>query len=401
MKYSMTLAALAAGTLSVAAPTADIKAHQFSVQQVARGKHFKNGAIEILKASRKYGSTPSEALVKAAAAAQQGSVTASPSDSMDDSYICPVTTGSNTLHLDFDTGSSDLWVFSTDTPASEQGSHSLYNGEATGKLLSGYTWDITYEDGSGSKGIVYSDKVVIGPVTATSQAVEAATSASSGFVSDTSTDGLVGLAFSSINTVEPQQQLTFFDNVKSSLASPLFAAVLKHGKAGTYDFGYLDSSKYTGSIAYTAVDNSQGFWGFTAGATTVGGKSTGSVGAAIMDTGTTLLYLPSKVVSAYYAQVKGSSNSNTYGGYIFPCSATLPDWNVSIGGTTFTVTGSYFNYSPVSSGSSTCYGAMQPNSQTGGSTVFGDTFIKGHYIVFDQTQGSNSPRLGLAKQSSP
>ena len=74
-------------------------------------------------------------------------------------------------------------------------------------------------------------------MTATSQAVEAATSISSEFVSDTDNDGLVGLAFSTLNTVTPNQKTTFFDTVKSSLASKLFAADLKYKAAGSYDFG--------------------------------------------------------------------------------------------------------------------------------------------------------------------
>jgi aspergillopepsin I len=77
----------------------------------------------------------------------------------------------------------------------------------------------------------------IGAVTATSQAVEAATSVSSAFTSDTDSDGLVGLAFSSINTVSPKPANTFFDNVKSTLDEALFAADLVKGGAGSYDFG--------------------------------------------------------------------------------------------------------------------------------------------------------------------
>lgn len=103
--------------------------------------------------------------------------------------------------------------------------------------MQGYSWDITYGDQSGAGGDVYSDKVVIGGVTATSQAVEAATSVSSTFASDTQSDGLVGLAFSSINTVKPKAQTTFFDTVKSTLAKGLFTADLKKGAAGSYTFG--------------------------------------------------------------------------------------------------------------------------------------------------------------------
>ncbi|KYG40744.1 hypothetical protein M433DRAFT_8519 [Acidomyces richmondensis BFW] len=45
------------------------------------------------------------------------------------------------------------------------------------------------------------DKVNIGGATATRQAVEIATQVSGSFIQDTTSDGLVGLAFSSINTI--------------------------------------------------------------------------------------------------------------------------------------------------------------------------------------------------------
>jgi aspergillopepsin I len=122
---------------------------------------------------------------------------------------------------------------------------------------------------------VYKDTVAVGGVTATSQAVEAAATISSQFVQDTANDGLLGLAFSSINTVKPTAQTTFFDTVKSQLDSPLFAVTLKHNAPGTYDFGYIDSSKYTGTLAYAPVDSSQGFWSFTADSYSIG-STTGS-----------------------------------------------------------------------------------------------------------------------------
>lgn len=244
------------------------------------------------------------------------------------------------MNLDFDTGSADLWVYSTLQSSSEQSGHTVYNPkDGTSTLKSGYTWDIEYGDGSSASGDVYADKVVVGGVTATSQAVEAATSVSSEFLDDTASDGLLGLAFSTINTVEPTAQTTFFDTVSSTLAKKLFTADLKKGAAGAYDFGYIDSTKYTGSITYVNVDSSQGFWQFTAGAYAIGSgaTSTSTVGTAIADTGTTLLYLPSALVTAYYKQVSGATNSATYGGYIVPCSATLPSLTLVIGGTKFVV----------------------------------------------------------------
>jgi len=70
------------------------------------------------------------------------------------------------LNLDFDTGSSDLWVFSTLQASSQTTGHKLYNpNDSTAKVKSGYTWEISYGDGSSASGKVYADVVKVGPVT--------------------------------------------------------------------------------------------------------------------------------------------------------------------------------------------------------------------------------------------
>lgn len=401
MHSFLTSAALvASATLSVAAPAELVSRSTFQVKQVAAGKTYKSGPLQLMKAYNKYASTGAQApahVVSAAAAAaavQSGTVSASP-EQYDESYLCPVTVGGTTLNLDFDTGSADLWVFSTLTPSSESTGHAKYNPTKSGTLKQGYTWDITYGDNSGASGTVYGDKVVVGSVTATSQAVEAATSVSSQFTQDTDNDGLLGLAFSTINTVQPKAQTTFFDTVKSTLAKPLFTANLKMGAAGSYDFGYIDASKYSGSITYVTVNTAQGFWQFTAGAYSIGtGAATGSVGTSIADTGTTLLYLPSTIVSAYYKQVASAVVDNQQGGYVFDCDATLPNFSVVIGGKTFVVPGSYINYAPVSD--SQCFGGIQSNTGIG-FTIFGDIFLKSVFAVFDETQ--STPRLGFAAKA--
>lgn len=284
------------------------------------------------------------------------------------------------------------WVFSTELPASEQSGHNVYDPSVSGNELSGYSWSISYGDGSSASGNVFTDSVTVGGITAPNQAVEAAETISSQFQQDTNNDGLLGLAFSSINTVSPQAQTTFFDSVKSSLAQPLFAVALKHNAPGVYDFGFTDSSKHTGSIAYTSVDSSQGFWSFNVDSYKAGTHS-GSGFSGIADTGTTLLLLPSSVVSAYYSQVSGAKNSATAGGYIFSCSAKLPDFSVKIGSYTATVPGSLINYGPSGVGS-TCLGGIQSNTGIGFS-IFGDIFLKSQYVVFD----SAGPRLGFAPQA--
>ncbi|PSK46114.1 aspartic protease SNP2 [Elsinoe australis] len=382
--------------LSMAAPAEVAGKKAFSVEQVAAGpRKALHPAQSMLNTYAKYGkldAAPAEVKAAAAAAAQSGTVPANPEDN-DVSYLSPVTVGGKVLNLDFDTGSSDLWVYSTLQASSQTSGHSVYNPSTSGTLKSGYTWKISYGDGSGAAGRVYADKVVVGGVTATSQAVEAATSISAQFVADTDNDGLLGLAFSSINTVSPQKQTTFFDTVKSSLAAPLFTVRLRKGAAGTYDFGFIDSSKYSGAITYVPVNNGQGFWGFTAGGYQIGSGAavSTSIGSAIADTGTTLLYLPSSVVTAYYRQVSSATFDNDQGGYVVSCSATLPNFTVKIGTGSFVVPGSYINYAPIGNGQ--CFGGIQSNTGIG-LTIFGDIFLKAVFAVFDQSTGS--PRLGFA-----
>lgn len=402
MHTFLTSAALvASASLSLAAPAELVSRTTFQIDQVAAGKTFKSGPQQLIKAYNKYAKVgaqaPADVVNAAAAAVQSGSVAANP-EQYDESYLCPVTVGSSQLNLDFDTGSADLWVFSSLTPKSESTGHSLYNPSTSGKVKSGYTWDISYGDGSGASGTVYADKVVVGSVTATSQAVEAATSVSSQFTQDTDNDGLLGLAFSSINTVEPQAQTTFFDTVKSTLAKALFTADLRKGTPGAYGFGYIDTSRYTGSITYVPVTTSNGFWEFTAGGYAVGTSTTtsGSLGDSIADTGTTLLYLPQAVVTAYYKQVSGASYNNQQGGYTYACSTTLPNFTVTIGGAKFVVPGADINYAPIEAGSSTCFGGIQANTGIG-FNIFGDIFLKSVFAVFDETQ--SSPRLGFAEKS--
>ena len=123
---------------------------------------------------------------------------------------------------------------------------------------------------------------------------------------------------------------------------------LKYHAPGTYDFGFINTARYSGAITYTSVSTSQGFWMFTPSGYAVGSGSvkTGSL-AGIADTGTTLILAGSGVVSAYYAQVSGARLNSAQGGYTFPCSATLPSFTVVINGYKAVVPGKFMNYAPV------------------------------------------------------
>jgi len=210
-----------------------------SIKQVRNPNYKFNGALSVYKTYLKFKAPVPEYLKIAVAnltgidleKRSKGSVSATPIDSFDDAYISPVSIGTppQTLNLDFDTGSSDLWVFSSETPKSEVNGQAIYTpgASSTSKLQSGSSWSISYGDGSSSSGNVYTDIVSIGGVS-TTQAVECAQQVSSSFTQESAIDGLVGLAFDALNTVSPRKAPTFFDNVKSSLDSPVFTADLKY-----------------------------------------------------------------------------------------------------------------------------------------------------------------------------
>lgn len=287
-------------------------------------------------------------------------------------------------------------MFSSELASASTTGHNVYNpsNSKTSKLLTGETWSISYGDGSSASGNVYADTVSVGKTTATSQAVECAETISSQFQSDTGSDGLLGLAFDAINTVTPDKQKTFFDNAKSSLLAPLFTANLKKGAPGSYDFGYIDASKYTGSITYVPVRTANNFWEFTSSGYAIGSAAVKASSIdAIADTGTSLLLLPTAVVTAYYSKVSGSKNDASQGGYTFPCSANLPNITLVIGGYKAVVPGTYINYAPIAAGSKTCFGGIQSNTGVGFS-IFGDIFLKSQFVVFDDASGG--PQLGFA-----
>jgi aspergillopepsin I len=240
LSSTLLAATLAAGALAGAIPgrigvPATPDAGTFSVKQVRNSNYKKSGVVALARTYRKFNVPLPDDLLSALEAflgkRATGSETTTPIQG-DSEYLTPVSIGTppQVLNLDFDTGSSDLWVFSSELSSSSINGQTIYNPKksSTAKSLSGATWSITYGDQSSSSGDVFTDKVTVGGLTVTSQAVEAAKTVSSQFQQDSDNDGLLGLAFSSINTVKPTKQKTFFDNAKASLTSPVFTADLKH-----------------------------------------------------------------------------------------------------------------------------------------------------------------------------
>jgi aspergillopepsin I len=195
------------------------------------------------------------------------------------------------------------------------------------------------------------DELDIGGATVSAQAIGLPDTVADSFVTDSASNGLVGLAFSQLNTIQPQQQRTFFDNILPDLTLPVFTAQLKSGEVGSYEFGNIDETAFTGQLSTTPVDSSRGFWEVDSASFAVQGvQGTGQIanGKAIVDTGTSLMLVPDEMLVAYWNTVDGAQLSQDAGGVIFPCDTALPDLQVAIGANYMaTVSGDGMNFANV------------------------------------------------------
>ena len=229
------------------------------------------------------------------------------------------------------------------------------------------------------------DKVILGGATITSQAVGAASSVAP--VVDGMNSGVLGLGFASTSSkFSPSTLGSFMGNLKSQLASPLFTVDLHNDASGNLNFGFLDSTKYRGSITYVPrLAQYTSAWLVTPGTYTIGNTvSSGTLAPiALIDTGTSLIIVPNSVVGEYYAKVPGAFNSSS--GYMYPCTNLknnlMPSFGINLGGTVFTVPGSYMF--SLQHNATYCYGVLA--GTTGTQAFLGDMFLRTQFVVYNYT----------------
>jgi len=306
----------------------------------------------------------------------------------DEEWTGSVSIGSNSQKfvIDFDTGSSDLWVPNS-AKCSGCGSKHTYNSKnsKTSKSQSG-TFKIEYGDKSTVSGPIFEDDVTVAGVKSTGQTFSAVTTLSSLF-NDDPLDGILGLAFQSISNLNAAP---FFQNAFSEGAVPKNAFSFKLASSGSSLYlGGSDSKLYSGSIEYHPVADS-GFWQAKGAKAIVNGKTVGTGFDTVIDSGTTIMYGPPAAVKKFYAGVSGSKLYDSEQGiYTFPCNS-VPTVAFSWGGKSWSISSDNFNLGPVTQGSSSCVGALSGQDPGLGSTVWvlGDSFMKNVYTTFDFSQNA-------------
>ncbi|KAI9440395.1 acid protease [Lactarius indigo] len=312
-----------------------------------------------------------------------------------------VGTPSKSFTVDFDTGSSDIFLPSTGCDSSCDG-HTRYDPNAsTSAVDRKATFELMYGDGSTVSGEQYDDTVSIAGLTACKQALGAALTYSTGFAkSDFSPDGLVGMGYQSISVYDSPplfQTLVAQGNV----THPQFAFKLANTGAELY-LGGTNPKLYKGSFTYVPVTK-QGYWQTILTDVTVNECPVLlSDINVIIDTGTTLIIGNKKDVEAIYAKIPGyrpgPESDLDEGFFTIPCNfSTVVSFE--FGGKRFPVSPSTFNMGSISEGSDTCVGGLIyfPSLENIGFWIIGDVFLQNVYTVFDV--GTNL--IGFADLASP
>lgn len=195
-----------------------------------------------------------------------------------------------------DTGSSNLWVPGSDCSSIACFLHSKYDSSASSTFKkNGTEFEIRYGSGSLS-GFVSQDTLQIGDLKVKGQDFAEATSEPGLAFAFGRFDGILGLGY---DTISVNKMVPPFYNMlnQNLLDEPVFAFYLgdtnKEGDNSEATFGGVDKSHYTGELtkiplrrkAYWEVDLDS----ITFGDSTAEMENTG----VILDTGTSLIALPS------------------------------------------------------------------------------------------------------------
>ncbi|KAJ7236563.1 acid protease [Mycena haematopus] len=284
--------------------------------------------------------------------------------------------------IDFDTGSSDLWVPSSSCKSTACEFKSKFNASNSVTAVNkGETFSITYEDGSTVSGPVYTDDVSLAGITVTKQFFSAATTMSPNMASDPA-DGILGLAFPAISFLNQ---------------SPFFNTAYSEKKVKTNEFGFFlsptgselylgapDAKRYKGSLEFHEIDSSYGYWVVVGASAKVGSTIVVSGFETVIDSGSTLMYAPPAVAAKLYAAIPGGKVFDAAEGLFEYTCNPQPKISINWGGKDWVISSANFNLGKTTVRSTKCVGALIGQNILGPNVwVLGDAFMQNVYTAFN------------------
>lgn len=312
----------------------------------------------------------------------------------DVSYVAAVTIGGSTYNLIVDTGSSNTWC------GAQNSCEPSSTGRDTGNSVS-----VSYGSGSFS-GEEYIDSVSFGGLTVQSQSVGAASS-SSGF---NGVDGILGVGPTDLTqgTVQNTGSVpTFMDNLynQGSISTEVLGVSFRpesgsdnNDANGELTLGGTDSSRYSGSISYfpkLTSGSASPYWGISVSKFSYGSRNLGSTNNAIVDTGTTLIYIPTSAYNSFLSATGGTTDSSS-GLSSFKTKPTA-NFGITFGSKTLTLTPSQYlvpqaQYGAFGLSNGKYYSWINDGGNSGVNSIIGQKFLENYYSVYDTTNS----RIGFA-----
>jgi len=311
-------------------------------------------------------------------------------------YFSEITIGTppQTFKVVLDTGSSNLWV-----PSSECGSiacylHTKYDSSSSSTYKkNGTSFEIRYGSGSLS-GFVSEDVMTIGDLEIKDQIFAEATEEPGLAFAFGRFDGILGLGFDtiSVNKIPPP----FYKAVEQGLLDDsVFAFYLGNaddeGDESEAVFGGVNKDHYTGKVTEIPLRR-KAYWevdldAITFGDSTAELENTG----VILDTGTSLIALPSTLAELLNKEIGAKKGYN--GQYTVECEKrdSLPDLTFTLSGYNFSIT-PYDYILEVQGSCISSFMGMDFPEPVGPLAILGDAFLRKWYSIYDLGKGT----VGLA-----
>ncbi|CAG8615240.1 3280_t:CDS:2 [Ambispora gerdemannii] len=383
-------------------------ARDHAIRAIAKFKSLESDNIS-LKAQPQYDTSESQFTVKTLNTSGKGGKIGLIDYQSDSEWYGEIYLGTppQVFNVVFDTGSSDMWVFGPDANLEHRdGSgtypHHIYDyTKSSSYKYDGRGWNITYGDSGKVGGYLARELVLIGGIRVPGQLFGVVLQTTELYASDI-IDGLVGLGFKSNTAVKGIKPL--FDNMidRNVLQRNLFSvAYVKEADGnpggGEICFGRINPEYYTGEILYLLATQPSSYWEVRVDNVHVGNNAPlNKSGKLIIDTGSSIMLMPSSVTAAIYAQIPGSLYDSDYGGWLLPIDS---DPSISVyfvfSGREFAVPVSDLIWDPIPD-TNLAGGGIQ--IQPGTYWIFGGIFIKNVYLIFDRSD-SESPKVGIATRA--
>lgn len=298
-------------------------------------------------------------------------------------YVAELSVGTpgQKIQAAIDTGSSDLWVFGSDIVNSggyDSSKSSTYNYVAPG-------FSIEYVDHSSVTGDWITDDVTFGSDTVSNLQLAVATQTHGGF-NTRDAISVFGIGYRQDESNPPDG---WYDNFPQQLqdqgviSQNAYSVYLgpTDGQDSNILFGGVDRAKINGTLSTVPVLSQRSF---TVSVEVEGGRFDG-----ILDTGTSLTYLPGDVFQ---------SLANKYGARWNPFAQLYVLDNYPTEPVEFNFSGAKIYVEPPQiafekRNDGTYSFAFLPNSEASGNNLLGDTFLTSAYVVYDLSKNV----IGLAQ----